>query len=945
MKRFIPLLAIILSGCETSQVSENQSGNDSARTWVISAPAGNQYTKINRNGITVIPNGRFLTPRGQQIQVAPHPYGLTLSPDGTVAITANSGTKPLSITIIRNVLDKHPDVQQVPPGAENDEGILASVFMGLAISPDNQTVYVGGGQENKIFLFDVQTGDPKGAIDCSNKNASMPVTNAPDNDNDFSHGYIGDLALSQDGKTLYAIDQINFRVVIVDTQTRKIMHNVPVGRYPFGIRLSPDGKKAFVANVGMYEYQLIPGVDLKEVAKTGKDFPVYAYQSEASKTGIQSDTLNVPGLGDPNAPESFSVWTIDVSDANAPKVTSKIKTGILVGQQLEDFPAVGGASPNSVVATDQYVFVSNGNNDCISVIDVQKDTVVQNIYLAPDERVRKLRGVIPFGLALSPDTKRLYVAESGINAVGVIDVPTRKVLGHIPVGWFPAKLAVSRDGKQLIVANAKGFGSGPNAGPDFKLGAEGSYVGSLMKGVVSVLNIPPDNALKAETQQVVENNFNIQDAADPSFRNRQDNPIPLYPKQKQSPIKHIVFVAKENRTYNEIFGQLKGGKGEPSLARFGENVTVTSKDGKRKVNNVTVMPNHLELARRFSISDNFYCDSDHSADGHRWLVNTYPNEWTETSVTSAYGGQRNMKEGSKAPGNLAFVGSSGAIYPEDYNEAGSMWEHLERNQIDFFNFGFGLEMAPGIEEQAFKYTGVKNVVNYPVPAPIFDKSSRTYATFNMAIPDQFRLEMFMKDFNARWTSPGKTMPSVLTVLLPQDHGSGERPKDGYPFHESYMADNDLALGRLVEFLSQTPYWKNMAIIVTEDDPQGGVDNVDAHRSVLMVISPYAKKNYVGHQHYSFGSIFKTMWNTLGIPHLNQYDAGATDFSDLFTSQPDTSAYNALPVDTRIFDPQQALDPMDATFNWKAVVESPVLDNPADMERQAREQDEKQKVKE
>jgi YVTN family beta-propeller protein len=913
----------ILSACKPSP----RLGETDLANWVVSAPAYDAYTQINRDSSTVIPNGRLLTPRGQQVTVAPHPYGLVLSPDGNTIVTANSGTNPISISIVRDILSANPAVQQIPPGADTDKGILASVFMGLAISPDNRTVYVAGGQENKIFRFNLATGNAEGFIDCA----------GTDGDRDYSHGYIGDMVLGRDGRRLYAVDQIGFRMLVIDTQTQRVLHNVPVGRYPFGITLSPDESEAYVANVGMYEYKLIEGIRMDSLERTAPDFPVFAYGSRESAEGIQTDSLSVPGLGDPNAPESFSVWTVDLRPADAPQVRAKIKTGFLVGQMVEDFPAVGGASPNSVVATDQYVFVSNGNNDCISVIDVKKDTVVTNIFLKPEPRLSRLRGVIPFGLALSPDRKRLYVAESGINAVGVIDVPSLKVLGHIPVGWFPAKLAVSRDGKKLIVSNAKGYGSGPNGGSSFAGNPEHSYIGNLMNGTVSVLDIPADNALAEETRQVIANNFRFDPATDERFAARKNNPIPLFAREKDSPIKHIIFISKENRTYDEVFGQVAGGRGDSSMARFGSGVLVRNRAGSQSLPNATVMPNHLELARRYAISDNFYCDSDHSADGHRWLVNTYPNEWVETSVAAAYGGHRQMKPDSKAPGNLALVGSSGATYPEDYNEAGSMWDHLERNGVDFFNFGFGLELAPGLEEQAYKYTGVRHVINYPIPAPIYDKSSKLYATYNMGIPDQFRADMFMKEFNDRWTGEGKTLPSVLTVLLPNDHGAGERPNDGYPFLESYMADNDLALGRMVEFLSRTPYWKNMAIIVTEDDPQGGRDHVDAHRSILMVISPYAKQNYVGHVHYSFGSIFKTMWNTLGLPYLNQYDAGATDLSDLFTGEPDFAPYNALPVDNRLFDPQKALTPLDEKFNWKAVVESPVLDLPADMDRNAREE--------
>jgi len=174
------------------------------------------------------------------------------------------------------------------------------------------------------------------------------------------------------------------------------------------------------------------------------------------------------------------------------------------------------------------------------------------------------------------------------------------------------------------------------------------------------------------------------------------------------------------------------------------------------------------------------------------------------------------------------------------------------------------------------------------------------------------------------------MPPIVTVILPNDHGAAERPGYGYPYRESYMVDNDFAVGRIVEFLSHTRYWKNMAIVITEDDAQNGVDHIDAHRSILMVISPYSKRDYVSKVHYSFGSLFKTYWNILGLPYLNQYDAGATDLSDMFTGEPDYTPYIALPPDLRIFDPQKALTPLDEKFDWKSLQESPLLDNPEDM---------------
>ncbi|NOX45997.1 MAG: bifunctional YncE family protein/alkaline phosphatase family protein [Chlorobi bacterium] len=923
MKNKILFLSILfLSACGSQNTQENKT------LWIISAPAGSEFTKINKEGKTVIPNGRYIEPAGKSIVTAPHPYGLCLSPDGKTAVTANSGTSPLSITIVRDILSERPEVQQVPPGPSTDRGVLASVFMGLAISPDNQTIYVAGGQTNKIFLFDLNTGAKKGAIDCSSISEKT----------DYTHGYIGDLVLSKDGKTLFAVDQIGFRMVTIDTETNSLTHSVPVGRYPFGICLSPDEKKAYVANVGMFQYNLIKDTDPDSAKIKPIDFPAFAFGSEEMKEGIRNDTIDIPGLGDPNAIEAFSVFAIDLSNPSKPEVVAKIKTGHLVGAMVEGIPAVGGSSPNSMVASNKYVFVSNATNDNISVISLEKDTVINTIYLKPDERIKQFRGVIPFGLALSPDQKRLYVAESGINAVAVINIPDFKVLGHIPTGWFPSKVKIGQDGKKLIVANAKGFGSGPNGGKTFERGPEGSYIGSLMKGTVQIIDIPNDDELKAMTKQVIANNFKFRKAVDPAFDARKDNPIPLYPGEKESPIKHIVFISKENRTYDEIFGQMEKAKGDPSLARYGKNATFTNRSKTDSVSNATVMPNHLELARQFTISDNFYVDSDVSADGHRWLVNTYPNEWVETATPASYGGNRNFKYDSKAPGVYAMNGAAGAIYPEDYNEAGSMWDHLERHKVGFYNFGFSVMFEPAIYKAEYKYTGIHQYINYPMPQPLYDRTSRIYPTYNTAIPDQFRIDQFKREFNNKWLSGKDTMPEFITVIIPNDHGAGDRPDAGYPFKESYMADNDLAVGRIVEFLSHTPYWKNMLIVITEDDAQNGVDHVDAHRSVLMLVSPWVKRDYVSHVHYSFGSLFKSYWNILGLPYLNQYDAGASDLSGFFTNTPDFTPYNALAVDKRIFDPQKALDPFDEKFDWKAIGESPQIDNVEDMLRESKEQD-------
>jgi len=930
------VIILVLSSCTTRQ--------ESIKQWIATAPAGDQYTVINREGTTVIPNGRLITPAGRQIMVAPHPFGLTISPDGNTLITSNSGTGPFSISIIKNFNDQNPLVRQIPDAKydeddeddeeddeEEEKELLKGVFMGLAISPDGSNVYVAGGQQNKIFVFDLNTYKKSAEIDCS---TSFDGT-------DYNDGYIGDMVLNKDGSRLYVVDQIGFRMMVIDTKTNKLIQNVKTGRYPFGITLSPDEKTVYVANVGMFEYSYIKSLDKKRLKETAPKFPVSAYGSKEMMEGVKNDSVEAAGLGDPNAPESFSVWAIDVTKRD-PEVMAKIKTGVLVGEVKEGIVAVGGSSPNSMVATDQFVFVTNGNNDNISVIDPLQHKVINTIELKLDERLGNLKGVIPFGLSLSPDQKRLFVAEAGINAIGVIDVATQKVMGHIPTGWFPSKVEVTPDGNQLIVANAKGFGSGPNGGKNYQSPFQGrgsDYIGSLMLGSVSVIDMPTDEALKSFTEKVITNNFAFKEVV----ASADKNPIPVFPKEKESPIKYIVFISKENRTYDEVFGQLTNGKGDSTLARYGANVTFTNRKKTSRVEHATIMPNHLALAGQFTFSDNFYVDADVSADGHRWLTNTYPNEWMETHHPAAYGGGRRLKEESTAPGKFGMTGSAGAIFPEDYNQHGSMWEHMERNGIEFFNFGFGVEFADGsFADSTFKEGGVRYLVNYPVPGPLYDRTSRIFPTYNMAIPDQYRADMFIKEIDEKYIHQQKDIPAVLTLQLLNDHGAGERPYAGFPYTESYMSDNDLALGRVVEYLSHLPQWKNMMIVVTEDDAQGGRDHLDAHRSLLMVISPYAKKDFNSRQHYSFGSIFKTFWNVLGLPYLNQYDFAVNDLGDCFTDVPDFTPYDAVSVDPRVFDPQKALDPLDEKFDWKALKDSPKLDDPDEIQK-AREKDKRLEV--
>ena len=458
----------------------------------LRAPAGERPVKIDLSGRTILPNGRLITPLGRQVKVAPHPYGLALSPDGKTLVTANSGTHPFSVSIITQLESSEPQVVQIPPGFKSEDADPDSVFLGVAVGPDNRTLYLSEGNNGRVGIFDLVTHQRLYSLSLDGSFQGKTYANS----------LTAALQLSSDGRLLYVLDLAHFRLVILDTNSKQILSSIPVGRMPFGLALSPDGRFVYVSNVGMFRYSLVPGYDADRAKQTGLDFPPYGFPSKEAAEGTTIDGNQIPGLGDPNVPEANSLWVIDAADPVQPKVTAKIKTGIQVGDK-----SVGGSSPGAVVAGRDRVFVSNAAQDSISIINARSNRVEKTILLEPATTVKGLRGVLPFGMALSPDETRLYVACSGINAVAVLDTRMGEVLGYFPTAWFPARLAVSPDGKTLYAANAKGFGAGPNGGPNFQEGPEGDYIGDITHGYVSIISSIPDrSALKQMTARVMANN-------------------------------------------------------------------------------------------------------------------------------------------------------------------------------------------------------------------------------------------------------------------------------------------------------------------------------------------------------------------------------------------------------------------------------------------------------
>jgi YVTN family beta-propeller protein len=904
----------------------------------LSAPAGERLATNNLPS-PVLPNGRLLTPRGRHVKVAAHPFGLALSPDERTLVASCNGTEPFAVSIITELHSNQPQLAQIIADRERQRGQkirdeedeeFRSVFMGLAIAPDNRLLFAASGNQGSVFVFDLVERRRLATISL--------------NDAQHQDSFSGALVMTRDGRRLFVLDQANYRVVVIDTTKRAVIGSAPAGRAPFGIALAPDERLLYVTNVGVFRYSLVEGWNPQDPKNTGLTFPLFAYLSEEMRRGAIVEGKRVPGLGDPNDDAAASVWSYEIGNDGSLRLVTKTKTGRLIGETANGLSVIGGSSPSGVVAGRRRVFVSNTNNDSVTVIDATNHrvtaTIELNIFNEMFSRWRKqglrisaeqeltlkrLRGQIPFGMALSSDERRLYVAEAGINAIAVIDTERARVLGHIPTAWFPSQLALSRDNKHLYVANAKGFGSGPNGGPNFKRGPEGTAVAALQKGVISLLRIPSDNTLAAETAQVIRNN-----GFDLSTTRPDASIVPSEFGKTSEQIRYIVFITKENRTYDQVYGDIERDatgrrlNAEPSLTHYGERSNVYDRNDNIAFREVNVTPNHHALARRFAFADNFYLDADVSADGHRWLVGVYPNAWVETSMAASYGGHRDFRASQQAPGRLTFAGSAAALAPEDYLEAGSVWEHLHRARIPFRNYGEGFELA-GIEEEAdYEPTGARLPVNFPLPQPLFEATARDFPTFNMNISDQYRWQQFERDFRSRFSSGREPLPNFINLYLPNDHTARERPEDGYPYRASFVADNDLALGRVVEFLSHTQYWREMAIIVTEDDAQDGLDSVDAHRSLLLVISPYARRGYALSAHTSIASIFKTIYLLLGAQPLNQYDAAASDLREAFTGKPDFTPYKSLPIDARIFDEAKSLRSKSAGSR-----DATRLDDPAD----------------
>ena len=859
----------------------------------LSVPGYNELSKIDTSGYSILPSGRYVQPAGQSIRITHDPFGLAISPDQKVAITMHENA--ITLIDLQTMQQK-----RIPDYLKPKENPLKNgSFLGVAFHANKNIVYLSGGDEGSVIIYDYVKYKKVDSILLDGLFAGVK----------YQGSFTSDLIYSAQKNELFILDRGNFRLVRYSIDQKKIIASIPTGRQPFGLAMSPDQKTVLVANVGMYAYPLVAGTTKENLQSQYINWHPYGNNTKESIEGTEIDGKEIPGLGSPNADESMSVFVIDLSTN---KVKAKLKTGMLLGELVEDAEVIGGASPNSIVVGNKFAYVTNATNDNIAVIDYKKGRIVKHIPITADQRIDKLRGLLPFGIDLTKDEKYLFVALLGFNAVAKIDLSNNKTIGLIPTGWGTTRVKLSADDKTIYATSCRGLGAGPNGGKSFKIPVQGSYIGDIQLGGFQKIENPNTEKLIAYTKVVIDNTFITKLQAD-------SLPMPVLPGSKVSPIKHIVFITKENRTFDEVFGQMKTVNGESSLARFGLDVNVYGR--KEFVKNVNVTPNHHKIAKQFSLSDNFYCDSDASIHGHHWMMGVIPNEWVEANSST----EKKADYFSTAPGRR-FPGSTGSMDPEDYGEIGGLWEALDRKKISYYNFGQANETAHVREDWNDTATGAGHIVMVPMQKGVWERTSHNFAGYNTNIPDQFRMKQFEEEFSKKWLNGKDSMPQIITMMLPNDHTAGPRPEDGYPFSASYVADNDLALGRTLHFLSRTPYWKDMLVIITEDDPQGGVDHIDAHRSILMMAGPYVKKNYVSNTHANFGSILKVIYNVLGVPYVNQYDITASLLTDFFTNKPDFTPYHFEFPSQEVFDWDKAMKRYNQPIDWRKIKQGPQMDD-------------------
>ena len=696
---------------------------------------------------------------------------------------------------------------------------------------------------------------------------------------------LGDLPLnmvvSPNGKTMaitnngYGVHSIE----LFDVKSGAIVDSVVVPKAWFGLKFSSDGKSLYASggndnwilkfsvtnnklsltdsiSLGKkWPEKIWPGgIEINEaknvlytVTKENSSLYVVDLATKKVKWRYQLEGDGYTCILSPDKKRLYiSCWGCDkvlLFDTETEKFTSEIRVG---------------DNPNEIIQTKngRYLFVANANDNSVNVIDTKTLRVIEtlNTALYPDAP----SGSTANALALTTDEKTLYVANADNNCLAVFDVSRpgySMSKGFIPTGWYPTSVKVLNN--IIYVANGKGFSSMANPyGPDptkkreevnyqFQTGDKKpvgvQHIGGLFTGTMSIIPVP-NAARMAVYSQLVYRNSPYTKEKESVGNGEAGNPIPTKV-GAASPIKYVFYVIKENRTYDQVLGDMKEGNGDPELTLFGERVT----------------PNLHKLARQFVLLDNFYCDGEVSADGHNWTMGAYADDYLEKTWPTRYGG----KGGSYAAEGGREIAN---------NKGGFIWDQCNRNKVTFRTYG---EFAD------------EGKANIPILAGHFCKD---FVGFNMNVMDTTRFSQWKKDFDSLMANG--QLPQFNSVRFGNDHTEGLRK--GRPTPYAHVADNDLAVGMFIEYLSKSPIWNETAIFILEDDAQNGADHVDAHRTTAYLAGGFVKRGFVDHTMYSTSSMLRTMELILGMPPMTQYDAAAEPLWRCFQSQPNAAGFTALP---------------------------------------------------
>ena len=656
--------------------------------------------------------------------------------------------------------------------------------------------------------------------------------------------HLAGMAISLKAEQLYVAMTTANAVAVIDVTTGETIKVIDTGVAPYHVALSGNGKTLAVANRGGRQVkppsaQIEPG--------TGKPFE-----------GIGVPTANSAGTPVQIDPTTDAAWRGTVSLIDTETFDAR---EISVGRQ----PSGMAFSPSG-----ESLYVTESDSDSISFVDVKAGQVLGNLSVRPPQDPQF--GQIPTDVEASQDGQRLYVTLGGINAVAVVELKGQpKVAGYVPTGWFP--IALETAGDRVFVASAKGIGSRPSS----------KTTGFGVHDNVGLFQSIPLNDFKGlrKSSQLVARN-NLWNELPKSRAGRQPVPVPQR-LGEPSVFKHVVYIIKENLTYDSTLGDMKEGNGDPSLCTFGEQVS----------------PNHHALAREFVLLDNFYTSGTNSADGHQWTSSSIANGYTEQNYAS------NVRSYPYDGGDALAYSPEGFLWTAAHKAGKSVrvfGEFVNKPKV----INPATKKAPTWKEAWEDYKSGKNsmiIEAHTDNAALRPHLHPNFIGFPSIISDQWRTDQFLAEFK-QWERAGK-MPDLTIMLLPNDHTAGTRA--GMPTPRAAVADNDLALGRMVEAISKSQFWKDTLILVIEDDSQLGVDHVDGHRSVAFCISPYTQRGKVVSEMYNHTSFVRTLGLILGIPPMNRFDRTGMPLTACFTRKADLAPYiakkNIVPLDEMNPDPK------------------------------------------